>query len=319
MASLPNHCGLCINVSPYMTGPIPVLTGPTAVGKTALSMRLARALDAEIISADSRQIYKGLDIGTAKPPMEFLESVRHHFVDELELTEPYSAGQFQEDARQRIAQIRDRGMAVLVVGGSTLYLHALKHGLADIPPVPGAVRRAVEQRLKQEGSEALYRELRRVDPDAARTMDATKTQRLVRALEVYQATGRPLTSFHANTLPSPFEFKTFVLDRERALLYERINWRVDAMLEEGLLDEVRSLLSAGYSRTLNPLRTIGYQEPIRFLDGEITYDEMVRLIKRNSRRYAKRQLTWFRRAEDNVWLSAERKEDDLLSDIRSRL
>ena len=284
--------------------PFPVLTGPTAVGKTALSVRLAEHLGAEIISADSRQVYRELTIGTAKPEADVLARVRHHFIDELDLGEPFSAGQFAEEAEARIREIVERGRVPLVVGGSALYLHALLHGLADVPPVPPAVRTSVEARLAHEGSEALYRELEHVDPASARTMDPTKTQRLVRALEVFHGTGRPLSFYHQRQAPPPFRYRVYVLHRDRADLYSRINRRVDLMLEAGLLDEVRGLLERGADPSANPLRTIGYQEAIAFLQSEIAREEMVRLIKRNTRRYAKRQLTWFRRFSDAEWIDA---------------
>lgn len=285
-----------------MQPPFLILTGPTAVGKTEQSLALARRLGAEIISADSRQIYRPLTIGTAKPDAETLAAVPHHFIDELDLDEPYSAGAFARDAEARIREILGRGRVPLVVGGSTLYLHALQHGLADIPPVEPDVRAALEARLAAEGAEALYRELSRVDPASAARLDPTKTQRLIRALEVYHGTGVPLSDYHAAQPPPPFTFRTVVLYRERDELYARIDRRVDQMLGQGLLDEVQSILARGYDPSLNPLRTIGYQEPTSYLRGEIDYDEMVRLIKRNTRRYAKRQLTWFRRDPSVDWV-----------------
>ena len=282
-----------------------ILTGPTAVGKTALSLALADRWNAEIISVDSRQVYRQMTIGTAKPPPSVLEAVPHHFVDELDLGDPFSAGIFAREAVARVDSIRARGRVPLFVGGSTLYLHALKYGLADVPPVDPSVRADVQQRLESEGADALYAELERVDPTAAATLDPTKTQRLVRALEVYHGTGEPLSSFHAAQQPPPFSFRTIVLFRERAELYRRIEARVDEMLSDGLLDEVRGILQRGYDPTLNPLRTIGYQESVAHLQGVIDQAEMIRLIKRNTRRYAKRQLTWFRRDPSCEWLPAD--------------
>ena len=282
--------------------PFPVLTGPTSVGKTALSVQLAQAMNAEIISADSRQVYRELTIGTAKPEADVLARVRHHFIDELDLGEPFSAGQFARKAEARMRAIMDRGCVPLIVGGSALYLHALIHGLADVPPVPPEVRTSVEARLAGEGAQALYQELERVDPASARTMDPTKTQRLVRALEVFHGTGRPLSFYHEAQKPPPFRYRVYILHRDRPDLYNRINRRVDLMLEAGLLDEVRGLLERGADPTANPLRTIGYQEAIAFLQGEVSYEEIVRLIKRNTRRYAKRQLTWFRRFPHFHWI-----------------
>ena len=298
-----------------MSRPFIILTGPTAVGKTDLSLDLAERLGAEIISADSRQIYRELDIGTAKPSADELQRVRHHFVNELSLDEVHTAGQFERAAHVRIDEITEQGRLPLIVGGSTLYIHALKHGLADIPDVPPALREELELELRDRGSQQLFDELQRIDPVAAESMDATKTQRLIRALEVYRATGKPLSAYYDDQKPPTHRFRTFVLTRERGELYDRINKRVDEMLSRGLLDEVRHILEQGYSPAANPLRTIGYQEPIRYLHGEISYSEMVRLVKRNSRRYAKRQLTWFRRAEDSVWLDAATPKDELLEAI----
>ncbi len=275
--------------------PLPILTGPTGSGKTALSLEMAERLDAEIVSADSRQIYRELTIGTDKPEPHELARVPHHFIDELDLGEPFSAGAFARQAWARIAEILGRGRLPLVVGGSTLYLHALQFGLADVPEVAPEVRQGLEARLRDEGAPALYAELERVDPASAARLDATKTQRLVRALEVYHATGRPLSAYHAQQQPPPYRFQVSVLRLDRQVLYARIERRIDQMLERGLLEEVRGLLARGVDPSVNPLRTIGYQEPIAYLRGEIDYDEMVRLFKRNSRRYAKRQMTWFRR------------------------
>lgn len=292
------------------------ITGPTAVGKTELSLALAEKWNAEIISADSRQVYKELTIGTAKPSPDARERVPHHFIGERSIfRDAYSAGEFADDARDRIREVRSRGKRPLIVGGSTLYVHALQYGLADIPDVSEDVRDRIERRLADEGAEVLYRELQEVDPGQAAKMDPTKTQRLVRALEVYHGTGRPLTYYHKQQTEPPFEYRTIVLNRDRQRLYRRIEKRVDAMLDRGLLDEIRGLLEHGVDPTRQPLRTIGYREPIQHLRGEIDYEEMVRLVKRNSRRYAKRQLTWFRRYDEYAWIDI----DDLpLGELISR-
>jgi len=291
------------------------IVGPTAVGKTALSLALAERWDAEIISADSRQIYNELTIGTAKPSLEERQRVPHHFIDERSIFDtPYSAGQFADEARARIRDIRSRGKPPLIVGGSTLYIHALQYGLADVPDVSDEVRDEVEQRLAEEGADALYEELQDVDPTQAAKMDPTKTQRLVRALEVYHGTGRPLTYYHEQQSAPPFEYRTVVLNRDRQKLYRRIERRVDHMLDRGLLDEVASLLEDGVDPTRQPLRTIGYREPIQYLRGDIEYEEMVRLVKRNSRRYAKRQLTWFRRYDEYAWIDIDDVSTEKLVD-----
>jgi len=275
------------------------------VGKTDLSLEVAEALGAEIISADSRQVYKELTIGTAKPSPEAQERVPHHFIGERTLQAPFSAGTYAEEANDRIRSILERGRPPLIVGGATLYLHALQYGLADIPDVDDSVRERLEDRLDEEGPEALFDELQEVDPKQAEKADPTKTQRVIRALEVYHGTGKPLTYYHENQPEPPFSFTTVVLNRDRDELYSRINERVDRMLEQGLLDEVRKVMDIdGVALDEPPLSTIGYREPIQHLRGEIEYDEMVRLVKRNTRRYAKRQLTWFRRYDEYNWVDA---------------
>lgn len=280
---------------------IPALIGPTAVGKTAIGIALAERVNGEIISADSRQVYKDLTIGTAKPGAESLRRVPHHFIDELDVSEPFSAGLFARAASDRIEGILARGRLPIVVGGSTLYIEALLHGLADIPDTTAATRSRLMERLDAEGARALYEELRMVDPNSAATMDETKTHRVVRALEVYLDTGRSLSSYHGESPASTFSFAPHVLTRPREELYRRINQRVDQMLADGLIQENRRLLSEREHQEVISLRTIGYREPRSYLRGEISYEEMVRQLKRNTRRYAKRQLTWFRRHEAYSW------------------
>ncbi len=266
------------------------------MGKTALALELAEKIGAEILSADSRQVYRGLDVGTAKPPPEERARAPHHFIDEKTLDEPWSAGRFADEANARIAGILARGRVPLVVGGSTLYLESLVHGLSDVPAAPPEVRAALmREAATPDGRLRLYHELRAADPATADTLDPTKSQRLVRALEPLRTTGRTRSDYLAHAPRPPFRYRVVVLERPRDSLYRRINDRVDAMLAAGLLDENKKLLAAGHPADANPLRTIGYQEPLAHLRGEIAYDEMVRLLKLHSRRYAKRQLTWFRR------------------------
>lgn len=282
------------------------IAGPTAVGKTDLSLEIAEQLGAEIVSADSRQVYRELTIGTAKPSAEAQERVPHHFIGERSVRNPFSAGAYAREANERIKSIRVRGRTALVVGGATLYLHALQYGLAEIPDVDDEVREWLEERLKEEGPQTLYDELAEVDPVQAEKNDPTKTQRVIRALEVYHGTGKSLTHYHEQQPDPPFTYTTIVLNRDREILYNRINRRVDRMLEHGLLDEVRAVMDIdGVQLDEPPLSTIGYREPIQHLRGEISYDEMVRLVKRNTRRYAKRQLTWFRRYDEYTWINAE--------------
>jgi len=293
-------------MSPDPSRPLLTLTGPTGVGKTNLAVPVAETLGAEIISVDSRQIYEELTIGTAKPSPAQQERVPHHFIGERSVRCPIDAGTFADEANKRIERIRASGSEPLVVGGATLYLHALQYGLADIPDVDDEVREWLKSRMEEEGKKALYNELKEVDPRQAEKADPTKTQKVIRALEVYHGTGKPLTYYHENQPDPPFTYTTFVLNRDRDRLYERINQRVDRMLDEGLLDEVQSVMDLeNVALDEAPLSTIGYREPIQYLQGEFDYEEMVRLIKRNTRRYAKRQLTWFRRYDEYNWLNAE--------------
>jgi tRNA dimethylallyltransferase len=283
--------------------PVPVLTGPTGVGKTALSLALARDLGAEIVSVDSRQIYRGMDIGTAKPSADELAAAPHHFIDEREPDDPISAGEYAELSWQRMADIAARGRMPLLVGGSTLYLKAITEGIARIPETDMAIRAELTERLDREGPEVLFRELTAIDPLAAETMDATKTQRVIRALEVYHSTGTPLSHFFRQHIDPPYRFRVLVLNRDRSDLYARINARVDQMITEGLVSEAEQLLRR-FGANAAPLKTIGYREIIDYLGGEYGFERAVELIKQNTRRYAKRQLTWFRSGHDYRWMDA---------------
>lgn len=275
--------------------PVHVITGPTASGKSALGLRIALDLGGEIVSADSRQIYRELSVGAAKPTVQDLNQVPHHFINELSLGQPYSAGLFASQASARIHEIVDRGRVPIVIGGSTLYLHALVHGLSPSIPSDPRVRADLERRLIEQGNEILFEELLRVDPQLASTMDPTKSSRIMRALEVFELTGTPLSEYHRMQMPPVHPYSVTVLTMDRPVLYQRIEKRVDAMLESGLMDEIRKIRALKLDPILPALKSIGYQEPFAYLDGRCTWDEMVSLIKRNSRRYAKRQLTWFRR------------------------
>ncbi len=298
-----------------VASPIHVITGPTATGKTALGLRLAQILGGEIVSVDSRQIYRELTIGSAKPGADELAQAPHHFIDELNLGEPYSAGLFAKQASLRINEISERGHVPIVVGGSTLYLHALVHGLSPTVPSDPVVRANIEKRLAKLGKEALHKELAEIDPPSASSMDPTKTSRLVRALEVYELTGTPLSEFHGRSLPLSHKFSVTVLTLERQTLYERIEQRVDRMLELGLIEENRRIRDLKLDPSLSALKSIGYQEPMAYLDGLYSWDRMVELIKRNSRRYAKRQLTWLRRYKTYRRVCAQTPADELLESV----
>ncbi len=284
-----------------------IIVGPTAVGKTDLSIALAQALNGEIVSADSRQIYRFMDIGTAKPTGEQLAAVPHHFIDICTPEERYSAGRFSEEARATIVDILSRGKVPLVVGGSGLYIRALVDGLAEPPVGDETVKRTLKSRAAQDGIQSLFEMLKKIDPVTAKKLHQSDSQRIMRALEVYEITGEPFSSFIQKP-PKPAQFSAcFVgLNRERTELYRRIETRVNIMLESGLVDEVKMLRSKGFHRDLNALQTVGYKEVFSYLADEIDYDHMVALIKQKSRNYAKRQLTWFRKDKRIVWVDLSR-------------
>lgn len=286
-----------------------VIVGPTASGKTTLSLLVAKQLNGEILSADSRQIYKFLDIGTAKPTKEQLREVKHYFIDELKPDEEFSAGEYGKRGRELIRRIFQKGKVPIVVGGSGLYIQSLVDGLFEGPSADNKVRKKLYDRLHRNGAESLLRELRKVDPVLAAKMLPSNTRRIVRALEVYELTGVPISQLQEKKIERNFVplFVGLAWDRKR--LYERINYRVDEMLAKGLIDEVNQLEQKGYTGCLSSLQTVGYEEAFAFLRGEIDYDKMVELIKRNSRQYAKRQLTWFRRNERVHWFKINDERD----------
>ena len=289
---------------------VPIIVGPTAVGKTALSLYLAELLPIEVISADSRQIYRYMDIGTAKPPKEVLQKIPHHFIDICDPDEYYSAGRFGQEARRTIERLLRPGKQPVVVGGSGFYIRALVDGIFEVEARDEKVRRQLNKRLANEGLASLYAELQTVDPQYAQKISPTDKQRILRSLEVYLVTGKPFSYWHRQkTTPAPFPVRFWGLNSERSQLYARINKRVDAMLQDGLEAEVRRLLEMGYALDLNALNTVGYKEVIAYLQGKISREEMIEQIKRNSRRYAKRQLTWFRADKRIDWHRVEREED----------
>lgn len=280
-----------------------VVGGPTAVGKTACSIQLAQYYKTEIISADSRQLYQKLDIGTAKPTPEELAAVPHHFIDILPPEVEYNAGQFERDALQLLEKLFLRYNVVVVAGGSGMYVQALCQGIDAMPAIPAGLRELLNRRLQTEGLAALVLELEERDPAYAQEVDRHNPQRIVRALEVCLFTGKPYSSFRRQEYKNrPFEIIKVGLDRPRHELYARIDQRMDAMIAEGLFEEARSLYPF---RELNALQTVGYKEIFDYIDGLYGREEAIRLLKRNSRRYAKRQLTWFRKDPDFAWFHPE--------------
>lgn len=283
-----------------------VIAGPTGVGKSRLAVAVARELGAEIVSADSRQLYRGLDIGTATPAEAERCGIAHHLVDVLDPTERVTAGWFADHARTAIEAIWARGNDVVVVGGSTLYVHALVAGLAPLPSLPSELQHELTEIAESEsGRDAMFAELLSLDPDAAATLDPSKSQRLVRLLGVVRQTGERVSDlWKRDTAGAPYDTRLVVLDRPRSELYERIDARVVDMMDRGLLDETEAAL-ARWPQARDVLEaTIGYREVLPVLDGGASLEEAVALIQRNSRRYAKRQLTWYRRYPDARWVDA---------------
>ncbi len=280
-----------------------VVVGPTAVGKTTMGIALAKHFKTEIISADSRQFYREMSIGTAKPDVNELTEVRHHFIDSHTIEEEYSAGDFERDVLSLLDMLFEKQDVVVMVGGSGLFVRAVCEGLDTLPKAPTVVRERLNDIFEREGLEPLQQKLKEIDPDYYRHADIQNPQRVIRALEVYEATGQPFSSYRVREMVKrPFEIVTIGLNMERQKLYGRINLRVDMMIEMGLVDEVRSLLPY---RSKPALLTVGYAEIFDFIDGEISLEEAISRIKQNSRRYAKRQITWFKKYGDTVWFEPE--------------
>ncbi|WP_027002353.1 tRNA (adenosine(37)-N6)-dimethylallyltransferase MiaA [Hugenholtzia roseola] len=295
-----------------------VLAGATAVGKTALSLALAERLDTEILSADSRQFYRQMAIGTAKPSPSDLACVPHHFVDFLPIAERYTVADFEREALSVLSDLFQKKQYALLVGGSGLFIKALCEGLDQMPEVPLSFRQDLMQLLENEGVEALLEELKTSDPLYFEQVDKANGQRVVRALEVIRATGQPFSSFRTQEKKTrPFRIVKIMLDRPRPMLYARIEARVEQMLELGLEQEVRELYPF---RHLNALQTVGYQEFFPYFEGLTDFAQTVAQIKQNTRRYAKRQLTWFRKDADFLWLDIEGKSQDwVLGQIEKRI
>jgi tRNA dimethylallyltransferase len=297
---------------------IPIILGPTASGKSALAVQLALALAGEIISADSRSFYRGLDIGTDKPPLEWRARIQHHLIDVCDPEQSYNAMDFRRDVTRLLVEIRARGRMPIIVGGSTLYLRALTEGLFVGPAADPQQR----HRLSQEPLPLLYERLRACDPEAARRIHANDRQRIVRALEVYELTGRPISDWQRRaTQPLPERFIKIGLQLERKLLYQCIEERIEAQLQRGWLEEARAL-----HRHLHPgmpaYKTLGYRELFQYLEGCCALDEAIAKIKTHTRQYAKRQLIWFRRDPQIHWIdvtdrSPEETIEEALSLIRA--
>ena len=288
--------------------PLVILTGPTAVGKTAASIGLAKAIGGEIISADSMQVYKEMDIGSAKIRPEEMDGVPHHLVDVLDPSEDFNVVLFQQMAKEAMEGIYQRGHIPIVVGGTGFYIQALLYDIdftennADT-----AYREELEALAKTQGAEYLHEMLEKVDPESAEQIHFHNVKRVIRALEYYQQTGKPISQHNEEQRQkeSPYNLAYFVLTAPREILYERIDRRVDQMMEEGLLEEVKSLRERGCHRGMVSMQGLGYKEILAYLEGEYPLEEAVRILKRDTRHFAKRQLTWFRREQDVIWVDKE--------------
>ena len=290
--------------------PLIILTGPTAVGKTDLSIKLSKSLNAEIISADSMQIYKYMDIGSAKVTKEEMDGVVHYMIDEVTPDVPFSVSEFQMRSEKYIAEINKKGKNVLITGGTGLYLNSLIYNMDFAKSnANNEIREKLEQELAENGIDYMHEKLRGLDEEAANRIHKNNTKRVIRAIEVCMS-GQKMNDF-SKDLRYNEKYKPIiiVLNRDREVLYQRINKRVDIMLENGLLDEVKELLKMGYTKDMISMQGIGYKEMIKYLDGEYTYDEAIEIIKRDSRRYAKRQLTWFKRYQDAKWFDLDKYQD----------
>lgn len=309
-----------------MTTPLIILTGPTAVGKTDLSIQLAKAVDAEIVSADSMQIYKYMDIGSAKVTEEEMQGVKHYLVDEIEPDMPFSVSEYKRMAEKYIDEISRRGKNVIVTGGTGLYLNSLIYdmdfGKSDANQ---ELREELNKELEENGPAYMYEKLVSLDKETAERIHPNNTKRVIRAIEVAMS-GEKMNDFSKDLrYNKKYRPIIIVLNRDRQALYDRINLRVDIMLKNGLIEEVKGLLEKGYTKDMISMQGIGYKEIIKYFDGEYTLDEAIEIIKRDSRRYAKRQLTWFRRYEDAKWFeidkfdSAEELKDAVVSYVKEML
>ena len=282
-----------------------VIAGPTASGKSALALDLVEQLNGEIICVDSLTVYRGLAIGSAKPTAEQQQRVPHHLLDIREPTDPFTASDFRTAAAAAIHEIAGRGKRPILAGGTGLYLRSLLRGLNKAPGEDPVLREALRERLEREGGAVLLAELAKVDPDTAQRLHPNNRNRIIRALEVFQTSGIPLAQFQAEHgfADSPYHALQFCLDLPRPKLYQRIDERVDAMLAAGLVAEVQGLLQSGVPADCKPLQAIGYKEVVAYLQGNYDQTEMTRLIKRNTRHFAKRQLTWFRAEPEMQWVA----------------
>ena len=286
--------------------PLIILTGPTAVGKTALSVKLAKAINGAIISADSMQVYRGMDIGSAKVTKDEMEGVPHYLIDVLDPDEEFHVVRFQEMAKAAMEEIYAKGQIPILTGGTGFYIQSVLYDIDFTSQEEDtAFRDKLENLAKQQGNEVLHEMLKNVDPVSAEKIHANNVKRVIRALEFYEKTGQPISEHNEAEAAkkSPYAFCYFVLNDDRDKVYDRIEKRIDLMLDAGLIEEVKSLKEKGYHKSMVSMQGLGYKEILSYLDGEITLDEAVYILKRDTRHFAKRQLTWFRREKDVTWVN----------------
>jgi len=290
--------------------PLIVLVGPTAVGKSRIAIPLAQALKTEILTADSRQVYRGMDIGMDKPPVEARGGVPHRLIDLVEPDQPFNVGEYRRLALAEIARLHQGGRVPLLVGGTGLYVRTVVHGLWDGPPADWTYRHRLMDLARTEGAESLYRQLSHVDPDLAARLHPRDEVKIIRGLETYHVTGRRLSDLHREHAFAEKPFSTLMigLTRDRQELYRRIDARVDEQLANGLVEETRRLLSQGYDRGLGSMKGLGYRQISGYLAGDSSYEEAVRLLKRDTRHFAKRQFTWFRKEPGIIWVQIQERE-----------
>ena len=291
------------------------IVGPTAIGKTALSIKLAQHFNTEIISADSRQFFKEMSIGTAVPSSSELAAAPHHFIQHKSVTSDYNVGTFEKDAMTCLNTLFQKHDIVIMVGGSGLYIKAVTEGLDDFPEIDASVRHKLNERLKNEGLESLQEQLKTLDPQAYKSIAIDNPHRVIRALEVSIGSGKPYTSFlGAKRSERPFKTISIGLSAAREIIYDRINQRVDQMMADGLLDEVKQLEN---QKHLNALNTVGYKELFKYLNDEWELDFAISEIKKNTRRFAKRQLTWFKKDSSINWFDYNTVDSKIIADIEN--
>lgn len=290
-----------------------VICGPTASGKTKLSIELAKTIDGEIVSCDSMQIYKDMNVGTAKPTKEEMQGIKHYLVDYVLPTKRYSVADYKRDAEKSIKKILEKGKVPIIVGGTGLYVDSLIYNI-EYPEIKfdEQYRKKLEKEVEEKGLENLYKEAKKIDPIAVEKISKTDKKRLLRILEIYHATGKTKTEQEiiSRRNEPKYDYKVYALLWDREKLYDRINLRVDLMIKQGLIEEVKSILEK-YNTFPTAMQGLGYKEVVQYLNGELTKEEMIEKVKQETRRYAKRQMTWFRKNKQTVWLDAENRQNNI--------